>query len=106
MKQTILLLSATPYSLRDEDGRINEGISVRYLTNATLSPIDNGNGSFGAYPAKGTLPLSMKPFIQTAPAVYDADLDLQVASDGKVKISIKTLDFISTCDNKFGKKAN
>ena len=35
MKQTILLLSANPYSLRDEEGRVNEGISVRYLTNAT-----------------------------------------------------------------------
>ena len=104
MKQTILLLSANPYSLRDEDGRINEGISVRYLTNASLSPIDNGNGSYGAYPAKGTLPLSMKPFIQAAPAVYDADLDFQVASDGKVKIAIKALEFISVCSNNFGKK--
>lgn len=105
MKQTILLLSAKPYSMRDEDGRINEGISVRYLTNASLSPIDNGDGSYGAYPAKGTLPMSMKYFIQAAPAVYDADLDLQVASDGKVKIAIKTLEFISNCENKFGKKA-
>lgn len=105
MKQTILLLSATPYSMRDEDGRINEGISVRYLTNASLSPIDNGNGSYGAYPAKCTLPLSMKMFIQAAPAVYDAEMDIQVASDGKVKLAIKSLDFISVCDNKFGKKS-
>ena len=104
MKQTILLLSATPYSMRDEEGRINEGISVRYLTNASLAPIDNGNGSHGGYPAKGTLPMSMKSFIQCAPAVYDADLDLQVASDGKVKIAIKTLEFVSTCNNTFGKK--
>ena len=106
MKQTILLLSAMPYSMRDDDGRINEGISVRYLTNAALSPIDNGNGSYGAYPAKGTLPMSMKPFIQCAPAIYDADLDLQVASDGKVKIAIKSLEFVSVCENKFGKKSS
>lgn len=104
MKQTILLLSSMPYSMRDEEGRLNEGISVRYLTNATLSPIDNGNGSFGAYPAKATLPTTMKTFIHTAPAVYDADLDLQVASDGKVKVTIKALEFVSPCDNKFGKK--
>ena len=104
MKQTILLLSSNPYSMRDEEGRINEGISVRYLTNASLSPIVNGNGSLGAYPAKCTLPLSMKPFIMAAPGVYDADLDFQVASDGKVKVTIKTLDFISNCNNSFGKK--
>ena len=104
MKQNILLLSAMPYSLRDDDGRVNEGISIRYLTNATLSPVDNGNGSYGGYPAKGTLPMSFKPFIKTAPAVYDADLDLQVASDGKVKIAIKSLDFVSECVNTFGKK--
>ena len=104
MKQTILLLSAMPYSLRDDDGRVNEGISVRYLTNASLAPIDNGNGSYGGYPAKGTLPVSFKPFIKCAPAVYEADLDLQVASDGKVKLAIKTLDFISECNNTFGKK--
>lgn len=102
MKQTILLLSSNPYEIKDESGRIIEGISVRYMT--SLSPIDNGNGSLGAYPAKCTLPLSMKPFIQAAPAVYDADLDLQVASDGKVKLTIKTLDFISNCNNAFGKK--
>lgn len=104
MKQTILLLSATPYSMRDDNGRINEGISVRYLTNASLSPVDNGNGSYGTYPAKGTLPTSFKPFIQAAPAVYEADMDLQVASDGKVKIAIKSLDFVSVCTNTFGKK--
>ena len=104
MKQTILLLSAMPYSLRDDDGRVNEGISIRYLTNATLSPIDNGNGSFGGYPAKASLSTSFKPFIKCAPAVYDADLDLQVASDGKVKIAIKSLDFVSECQNTFGKK--
>ena len=104
MKQTILLLSAKPYSMRDDEGRINEGVSVRYLTNASLSPVDNGDGSFGAYPAKGTLPMSMKYFIQAAPAVYEADLDLHVASDGKVKIAFKSLEFISTCENKFGKK--
>lgn len=104
MKQTILLLSANPYSLKDEEGRLNEGISVRYLTNASLSPIENGNGSFGGYPAKASLPMSFKPFIKTAPAVYDADLDLQVASDGKVKLAIKSIDFISECVVTYGKK--
>ena len=104
MKQTILLLSATPYSIKEDDGRINEGISLRYLTNPSLTPIDNGNGSFGTYPAKGTLPLDQKFTIQAAPAIYDAEFEIRVGSDGKAKLDVKTLDFISICEFKIPKK--
>lgn len=95
MKQQIIILSANPYSIKDEaSGRTNEGVSINYLTNAEMEPVFNDNGSFGVRPAKGTLNRDQLANIGCAPGLYDADLEMAIGSDGRPTIRVKNITFL------------
>lgn len=94
MKQNIIILSAVPYSIPDEKtGRVNEGVSITYLTSEDLSPVRNDNGSYGVKPAKGSLSKSLQSSIVSAPAYYAADLDIAIGSDGRPALKIKSVTY-------------
>lgn len=93
MKQTIIVLSVNPYSMND-NGRITEGVSMRYLTTDNMNAVVNEDKSLGTRPAKANLPYSWKDLFISAPALYDADMVLKVGSDGKPVMSIAHIDYI------------
>ncbi len=96
MKQQIIILSANPYSIRDEaSGRTNEGVSVSYLMNADLEPVFGENGTLGVRPAKGTLAKAQLSNITAAPALYEAELDMSIGSDGRPALRIKEVQYVS-----------
>ena len=95
MKQNILVLSVNPYSMND-NGRVNEGISIRYLTQDNLDAIVNENGSLGVRPAKDNLPYRCKDLFVAAPAIYEADLGIKVGSDGKPVMAISSISYVSS----------
>lgn len=94
MKQNIIVLSVNPYRMND-NGRTNEGVSIRYLPTDALAPVVNSDFSLGTRPAKDNLPYSFKDLFVTAPGLYEADLALKVGSDGKPVMSITSIAFVS-----------
>lgn len=94
MKQNVIVLSAHPYRISENSGRVSEGISVRYLTVDNLNPVKDGE-AVGTRPAKANLPYSWKDLFVSAPAMYEADLGLTVGSDGKPVMSISHIDYVS-----------
>lgn len=99
MKQNIIILSANPYSIKDErTGNLNAGISVVYLPTDSLYPVNNDNGSKGTRPAKGTLSQSVLSDLVMVPGIYDAELDLNIGSDGRPGLRLKSVNFLSVID--------
>ena len=96
MKMQIILLYAAAYSIADEStGQIKEGITCNYYFNTNLDAIDNTNGSWGTRPAKGSIDVQLMKKIVKAPALYDAEFEMNVGSDGKPVLKIRDLDYIS-----------
>lgn len=94
MKQKILLLYANQYSLKNEEGRLMEGVTCNYYFNTTLNAVGNKDGSVGQRPAKGSMPVEAFWKIKMAPAIYEAEFDMKIGSDGKPVLSIVDLDYI------------
>lgn len=94
MKQKILLLYANQYSMKDEDGRLVEGVSCNYYLNTSLEAVGNADGSVGMRAAKGSIPFELFFKIKKAPAIYDAEFVMKVGSDGKPVLTIADLDFV------------
>lgn len=92
MKQNIIVLSAHSYSV-NENGRLSEGTSVRYLPIDHLNPMKDDKG-VGMRPAKANLPLSWKDLFVAAPAMYEAEMIMNVGSDGKAAMTITHIDFL------------
>lgn len=95
MKQKIILLYANPYSITDEKtGEIKKGITCNYYFNTSLSSMRNEDGSVGQRPAKCSVPYTCQPKMSFAPAIYDAEFDMKIGSDGKPVLTIIDLDFV------------
>lgn len=94
MKQRILLLYANQYSMKDDDGKLIEGVSCNYYFNTTLQAVGNADGSVGMRAAKGSIPFELFFKIKKAPAIYEATFDMKVGGDGKPVLTIVDLDFI------------
>lgn len=95
MKQPIIILSANPYKIPNDNGSFNEGVSVSYLATDNLNPILNDGGSYGYKAAKGSLPGNKISKIVTAPALYDADLIITIDKEGRPMIRLENVDFVS-----------
>lgn len=93
MKQNIIVLAVNPYSMNN-NGSVVEGVSVSYLTTDSLEPVRNGE-SLGSRPAKANLPYAWKDLFPSAPALYEAEMLLQVGSDGKPVMKITHIDYVS-----------
>ena len=98
MKQNIIVLSAHPYRIDEAGGRVSEGVSVRYLTVDNLNPVKDGE-AVGTRPAKANVPYYWKDLFISAPAMYEAELSMNVGSDGKPVMTITHIDFVGelTC---------
>lgn len=97
MKQQIILLYAAQYRMVDEKtGEVSAGVTCNYYFNVDLHKIDNTNGSKGTRPAKGSMDYLLMGKIREAPALYDAEFEMNVGSDGKPVLKIKDLDYISS----------
>ncbi len=86
VKQEVMVMSAARYHMVDNStGVINEGTTVRYLFTTSLEPVaeDDLKGyKFG----KTSLPYAAFGEFKDVPAVYEADLTFNIASDGIVKV--------------------
>lgn len=97
MKQNIIVLSVNPYRMENE-GRVMEGISVRYLPVDNLDPVVEGD-NLGIKAAKASFPISHKDLFLSAPAMYEAEMVLRVNSEGRPVLAITGISFLGelTC---------
>ena len=92
----IILLYASQYQIADESsGEIKQGVTCNFYFNTDLHAEDNRNGSKGTRPAKGSLDFMLMRKIKSAPALYDAEFEMNIGSDGKPVLRIIDLDYIS-----------
>lgn len=97
MKMQIILLYAAQYRMVDEKtGEVSQGVTCNYYFNVDLHNVDNTNGSKGTRPAKGSMDYLLMGKVKEAPALYDAEFEMNVGSDGKPVLKIKNLDYISS----------
>lgn len=94
-KIKVLVLSADKTDMQDSNGKSVQGTSVRYLFNADMKCVTNGLNSLGQKPAKDWAPLALFDKISHAPALYDAEFETKIGSDGKPVMRLVDLEFIS-----------
>ena len=99
MKQALIVLSAVPFEIRNNetDEIENEGCTVRYILSDDLLPCEETGKrqSKGRPPAKITLPPEQfKDFI-VAPGLYEVTLNTRVDSQGKASLVPSDFKFLS-----------
>lgn len=94
-KIRVLVLSADKTDMTDNSGKPVQGTSVRYLFNSEMKVMTNGLNSLGQKPAKDWGALNLFDKISHAPAVYDAEFETKIGSDGKPVMRLVDLDFVS-----------
>lgn len=91
----ILILSARPYKIKDEEtGRIVQGVSIWFL-----SPNPDSSGEvFGNLPIKASVSESYADALIKAqlPAVCDVDIDVKAGAASKASISIVALQILKS----------
>lgn len=94
MKVGIIVLSAKPWSMEDEETKsIRAGISINYILTTSLSNFTDTDGTRGYIPIKQSIPVEMNKKLVSVPALYDAELSMKV-SGGKNVLSITDLDYV------------
>ena len=101
-KQTYLILSAQSYRIVDENtGATNEGISLWYIPDDTLDPVEDeaarirGDIVRGMKVAKMSLPPEMSAKMGAFPGLYDVTLEM-VTVQQKQQVRPKDIDFVAT----------
>ena len=101
-KQTYLILSAQSYRIVDEEnGTINEGISLWYVPDDTLEPVEDetaksrGNIVRGTKVAKMSLPSTLAVKMGPFPALYDVSMEM-VTVQQKQQVRPRDIDFVAT----------
>lgn len=96
MLMEIILLYAATYTIVDEKtGEVKKGVTCNYYFNTNLDAVDNSNGSVGTRPAKGSMDYDVFAKIYKAPALYDAEFEMNIGSDMKPVLKIKNLRYKS-----------
>ena len=100
-KQTYLILSAQSYRMVDEEnGSVNEGISLWYLPTDNLTPTEDeqaasrGDIVRGIKVAKMSLPPDKASKMNVFPALYDVTLEMVTVAQ-KLQVKARDIDFVS-----------
>lgn len=95
MKSLIIVYSADKTDMVDKNNNPIKGTSITYGFNHEMKPVKNASNSVGQKPAKvwGSLELFEK--VMYAPAVYEAEFEMKVGSDGKPTLVPVDLQLVS-----------
>jgi len=96
--QNVIVLSASTFIIKHEKtGEVeNSGCTVRYVFTEDLAPKENAEKTIkGHRPAKVTLPFEEYAKFPTVPALYQAEIDFSVDSQGKAAVAAKNFKFLN-----------
>ena len=94
IKQDVIVLSVNRYQMTNEStGEVNEGTTVRFIFSDSLNPFQEPDAK-GYRPGKASLPYADFDKFPEAPALYNCDLVIKVASDGKAQTLASNFEFI------------
>ena len=98
MKSKILLMYATEYDIKGEDGRQVTGCTLNYYFygehGEALKAIVGDKGSVGYQRAKCSIDYVKRAAIVKAPAIYEADFVMVIGSDGKPVMKVENLQYV------------
>lgn len=95
MKETICVLSAAPYEIKNEVTKAVEqaGISLSYVLGGDLMPNKETNGFMGYRIVKCSVPVDQLKELTQVPAFYDADMIVRANGSGKAEIRVTAVKF-------------
>jgi hypothetical protein len=89
MKMIVYVLCANIYSFKDEQGKLNEGCSIRYITSETLEPCENSDCTTKGYKiAKAVIPYGEYSKLGAVPALYEVNFDVSIDSKGAASLKL------------------
>jgi len=101
MQKKIILLNAKGYNMKDEvTGKVNTGISIRYLLTDNLSPVYASSDEKGVGVAKVAVQTDEGKNIKSVPGIYNGGFSMKPKADGSVVFKLETLEFLSELELK------
>lgn len=95
----ILVMSAMPYDIRNDDGTGNSGITLEYYFYANddaLAPaMFNSDGLTGYKRAKAAVQMAVSQHLGNIPAVYDGSFEMTIGADGKPKLALRDVNQVA-----------
>lgn len=93
IKQEVSVVSVSRYHMVDRTtGEINEGTTVRFIFSTDLKPTAEGDLK-GYKFGKTSLPYAEFEKFGPVPGIYAADLFMNIASDGTVKVRAENFEY-------------
>lgn len=93
IKQQVVVMSAQQYDMvNEETGEQVAGTSVRFALNGDLAPVFE-EGFKGYKLAKSTVTFNNFHDFVEVPGIYEADINFNIAADGKVRVSAANFQF-------------
>lgn len=87
MKQNLIILYAKPYRVVNEDGTVNEGVTIVYYPCDNLSPLQGEDGSRGMQTLQQSFSMALFKNIQVVPALYEVEFGLKpIKNSAGVKV--------------------
>lgn len=95
METTIIILSATQYSITDEfSGEVTKGVTVWFYPSSNFGQYDNNKGQRGKKPCKSSLPYDEFDKLKCVPGVYTCEIEMNASGD-KNKAALNLVKVIS-----------
>jgi hypothetical protein len=90
-----IVLYAAPYSIENNNGSRNEGVSFYYLSTANMAPFKDANNRQGYAPMKDSISKQYESAFTKVPAVYDIEYETRRGSDGKPQLKAVGVKYVS-----------
>lgn len=88
IKQNCLILSANSYSISDDNGKSNNGVTVQYILNENITPYAESEKVRGYKVAKASLPVASDADLIKIPGVYECEFTLKPNAMGKPELKL------------------
>lgn len=94
----ILLMFANEYDIKAEDGSNVSGCTLNYYffgeNGEALATQEKESGAIGYQRAKCSIPFEYRPAAFRVPAIYDAQFEMSIGSDGKPVMKVVNLQYV------------
>lgn len=98
-KAKILVMYASEYDIKGEDGRQVSGCTLNYYFfgehGEALKPMTETTGAVGYQRAKCSIPYEKRSKVSHVPAIYEAELEMSVGSDGRPVMRLIDVNYLA-----------
>jgi hypothetical protein len=101
MKIPCIVLSVSPYSFRNDQGEMLQGVTIIYMATDDLAPTkEDERGRKGYSVAKANLSYDLLDKVDAVPGLYNLEIEMRMNRQLKGEMVVVDLNFIGVLQDK------